>query len=327
MRFDNILIDVSNLFHRGYAVMSSMTHVMSDGTEMVTGGIYNSIRMIQKIESEYLSPGGMLYLLFDNCFASDDRRKIIDPMYKANRTKADVSFARSLDLFQLIALSYKDNWVIVNRQGYEADDLVYPIVSSIDGTSLLISNDMDWMRALSETVSVGKYEEGGYVIYDRERFKNKMGFYPSLSGMCIYKSFRGDTSDNIPAGVSGMRSKDLSMILDKYVSDRPPLDIMKDIIRDVDTLDLSDAWKDKIRENKSRLLLNCRLVDYLHIGKDEMADAMFSSRFQPRVLYTMYESLGFDVSKIDPRVMQFFEKREKKISDDSFFQKSMIPRI
>jgi DNA polymerase I len=294
-----------------------MTAVLEDGMKIVTGGIYNSLRMIQRIERDFLQPEGEVYFLFDNSHSGLNRRKEIDPEYKANREKKDESFYRSLDYLHLIILNYKDNYRTVKVEGMEADDLVDTMVKmNPDDSILLVSNDLDWFRAIRENVHVAKYEEKDYHIYDRQGFIDKYGFEPAVNKMCLYKSFKGDAGDNVPIGVEGIRTTVLIRLISEF-------DSIQDIYRHVDDLDyVSPAFKEKIKENTPRLLMNYRLVNYLDISPEEIEENTYICSFNPSTLNSIYKTLDFEISKIDPRVYQFFPKKEK----GSFFKLEKIPR-
>lgn len=323
-RYSSILIDAYNLYYRAYSVATGSNTV--DGSP-VSRGIYTALRMVQRLESIYLKDGGRVYLLFDNCTSSDSRRVEIDPEYKASRTRADEQLYRSLDMFQMVALSYKDNWAVVYRQGYEADDLVFPLLSIVEGRILMVSNDLDWSRAITTESDLARHESGEYVVYNRSSFRERYGYYPSLNAVCIYKSLRGDSSDNIPSGVPGIRTEDIVYLIDRYSeSDGSPERVIAHMIEDIGSTRLSDTWKKKIYEQRARIMLNCRLVNFLPLGRESVQESIFRSRYQPKVLYDLYTSLGFDIDRIDRRVAQLYQKVETVEDSSSFFRKQQIPR-
>lgn len=317
MKYQKIFIDISNFYHRGFYTGQSMTATLEDGMEIVTGGIYNSLRMIQRIERDFLQPEGEVYFLFDNCHSGMNKRKEIDPDYKANREKKDEAFYRSLDYLHLILLNYKNNYKTVKVEGSEADDLVDTLVKmNPDDSILLVSNDLDWFRAIRDNVHIAKYEKGNYHIYDKAVFIEKYGFEPTVNKMCMYKSFKGDSGDNIPIGVEGIRTTVLVRLVSEF-------DSIQDIYRHVDDLDyVSPTFKERIKENTPRLLMNYKLVDYLDISPEEIEENTYICSFNPSTLNSLYKTLDFEISKIDPRVYQFFPKKEK----GSFFKLEKIPR-
>lgn len=318
MKYQKIFIDVSNFYHRGFYTGQSMTNVMEDGLEIVTGGIYNSLRMIQRIERDFLNQNGEVYFLFDNCHSGLNRRKEIDPEYKATREKKDEAFYRSLDFLHLIFLNYKNNYRTVKVEGMEADDLVDTMVKmNPEDSILLVSNDLDWFRAIRDNVHVAKYENNDYHIYDKQGFIDKYGFEPTVNKMCMYKSFKGDSGDNVPIGVEGMRTNVLVKLITEF-------DSIQDICRHVDELDyVSPLFKNRIKENAPRLLMNYKLVNYLDVTEEEIEENTYICSFNPTTLNSLYKSLGFEISKIDPRVYQFFPEKKNK---GSFFKLEKMPR-
>lgn len=296
-----------------------MTVSLDDKTETVTGGIYTSIKMVQRLERQYLEDEGEIYFIFDNVNSGENKRKIIDPDYKANRVAKDDSFYKSLDYFHFLLMNFKNNYVVVKRPGSEADDLVSPLIEEFKNDKiLLVSNDMDWFRGINENIHVAKYENKEYIIYTPEYFLNKFGFKASEKSICIYKAFRGDTSDNIPKGVSGIRENIIvNLINDGYLS-------IKEILNNLHNIDyINSSWKEKIIENKPRLLLNEKLVAYEKVSMKELSDYIFVCKFSPKILKTLYKSLNFNISSFDPRIQQFFPEKKKA---SSFFEFETIPR-
>lgn len=323
IRYNKIAIDISNFYSRAYFAPGDQASViLPDGFELVTNGIKKSLKMLQRVEREYLAPGGEIYFLFDNCHSGINKRKEIDPDYKSNRTPREETFYRSLDFLHLIFMNYKDNYYTVKKQGSEADDLVESFTKKFaEDNILLVTNDFDWFRAISDTVHVAKYESNirNYYIYRPKDFEEKFGFSPTNEKMCIYKSFRGDKGDNIPNGCPGIRKKDLVRLIEDY-------DSIKQICLDAPNIEyLSATFRNKIVDNRSRLLMNYRLVDYISISQEDLEENTFKSSFRPKVLLNLYKSLGLDSKEIDPRVYHYFIRKEKKVG--SFFKPKKIPRV
>lgn len=323
MKYDNILIDISNLYMRAYSVNQDLTVELEDGTKIISGGIFTGIKMINSIENKFLKENGKMYFLFDNCHSGINRRKEIDPDYKSNRTKKDDNFYRSLDIFHMILLNYKDNYYCVQKEGCEADDLVDALIKSfpLDEDTLLVSNDMDWFRSISDYCHVAKYEMREYVIYKPIDFLEKFGFESSVKNIVLYKAFRGDASDNIPIGVPEIREKDLVRLVVDYNN-------MTDLLNRISNNSyISPLFKNRILENASRLLLNEKLVSFQEISKDEILESIYPCKFNMKTLHSLYKSLDFKISKIDPRVATFFHKEEKPRETSSFFQFDKANRL
>lgn len=315
-KFSKILIDISNVYHKNMHTNKNLTTTLEDGTSLITGGIFGTIRSINKLEREHGSDNCQVYLLFDNTTSGGNKRKEIDPEYKANREKKDHSFYKGLDYLRFILMNYKDNFIVSYRTGYEADDAVLPIISKFDKNEnvLLVSEDMDWARSLSDNVFWFTKKE----IWSSERFEEKYGFKPSNDSVVFWKSLKGDVSDNIPKGILGIREN----LVQQLIVDFKDVDEM---LNNLDNISyLSDKWKDKIRENKARLKLNAQLVDFITTADENIDEFIFPCEFKPNTLRTLYHALGFTISSFDPRLLKVFPP--KNASSDSFFNFQEIGR-
>jgi 5'-3' exonuclease len=278
---------------------------------MVTGGVLYSIRMIQGIEERYLSENGRVYFLFDNPSSGELRRKDIDPDYKKNRKKQDPKFYRGLDYLQLVFRNYKNGYRVIQRPESEADDLIFPILKSFEGHNhnvLLVSNDMDWGRAISDCVYWLVHLDGRDIIYDKDLFYNKFGFYPGYNEICLYKSLLGDKSDSIIPGVKGIPEQTVIAIIRQVNSTR-------NMFLKLDSIKIEDRWKQAIRQNRGRIQLNLMLVECQPLSDLDVRDYTVISEFNKKALLMYYRILGFDAGQIDPRLT----KEDKSLKDEDFF--------
>jgi 5'-3' exonuclease len=310
MRYSRILIDVSGIYYRAFSISR---HIVADveGRRMVTGGIFTSLKMIQRIESTYLSEDGRIYFLFDNPTSGETRRKDIDPDYKINRKKQDPQFFRGLDYLQLVLRNYKTGYRIIQRPETEADDFVFPILKSFEGHNhfvLLVSNDMDWSRAVADKVHWLVHSGDKDIIYDNDLFYNKYGFFPGHNEVCLYKSLRGDESDNITAGVKSIPEQVVLTIIREAKS-------VQNMFLKLNDLQIDDHWKKAIRQNKGRIQINLMLVDYQPLSMTDVRECTVISEFNKDALLMCYRIFGFDINQIDPRLI----KEDKPLQDEDFF--------
>lgn len=315
MKFSHILCDVSNIYHANWCTNNNLSTTLEDGTTMITGGIYGAIRSINKLERDYGGDNCQIYLLFDNATSGTTKRKEIDPEYKSNRTKKDHTFYKGLDYLRFILMNYKDNYTVVYRPKFEADDLTLPIVSHIDKNEniLLVSQDMDWSRLMAPNV----YWFAKKKVWDIEMFEDHYGFAPNADAVVFYKSIRGDSSDGIPKGIPNIRENLVQQLIVDYKN-------VDDMLNNLDDISyLSDKWKDVIRENKARLKLNSQLVDFITTADEDIDEFIFPCEFKPNTLRTLYHALGFAVSTFDPRLLKVFPEKN---SSDSFFNFQEIKR-
>jgi len=318
-KYPRILIDVSGMYFRAY--MTSQ-HLVSDveGKRMVTGGIFTSIKMIQRIEREYLDVDGRIYFLFDNALSGEDRRKDIDPGYKINRRKRDPQFYRGLDYLQLVLLHYATGYRIVRCPSLEADDLVAPILESFKDnnySTLLVSNDMDWSRAINDSTHWMTRKNSQDIIYTKQKFYEDYGFYPGLNEVCLYKAIRGDVSDNIPAGIKNIPE---NIVLD-VINQAKSVDNMFLYFND---LNIPSQWKDEIRQNKGRIYLNLRLVNYQPLSVATCREHTTISEFNESMLNMFYRILNFKPEVIDERL----RGSDTPIKEEDFFKDyDIYPRV
>jgi len=319
MKYDRILIDVSNMYYRAFSVSQNLTAEV-DGELMSTGGIYTVLKMFKRIRETYLAENGRIFYLFDNATSSDQRRKEIDPEYKANRAKQDPVFYRGLDYLYLVLQVLNDGDRLIRRPGSEADDLVYPVLKSFGDKGynvLLISNDLDWSRSMSEKVHwmIRDHATKKDVIYTRETYKEKFGFVPSNDTVCLFKAIKGDDSDNIPVGVKNLKTETVLGIIRQAQS-------VENLYIHLAELDLSDKWKQAFEENKGRVLLNYQLVSFQELTVSETREFTEVTVFNKKVLGMLYRTLKFNAEKLDSR----FVPKVEEVKTEDFFGAEKFPR-
>lgn len=321
MKYDVLLIDLQNLYCRAYFANESLT--FDNGHEVIkTGGIFSSIMMIKRFIRDYLEKDGHVYILADNPTSKLQDRKLIDPSYKLNRIERPREFYRGLELLSAILLSYEDNFHYIQVPGIEADDFVPTIIDMIntDKNILLISSDMDWARSIN-------YHNHKVIWYNFKEeineniFESMFNFPPTEQNIISYKTYRGDKSDNIESGLPNIRERLILKMLEYGTVD--------DILNDIDIIDfIPKEWKEIIKSRKSRLLLNQQLVSFYPIELSKIKEFLVTCKYKPFTLKILYESIGFDIHKIDSRVYDIMrEKKEsKKKSDEEFDEFFRIPK-
>lgn len=287
-KYSNIVFDMSNLYHRAYAVGKKRVNSLNDGTKLSSGAVEELISIINGLLKKYGSDDTTCYFLFEGGPSSRsdrefNKRREIDPEYKSNRKHKDTVFYRGLELIELILMNYSDNFVVIHFPGYESDDLVQPLLRNIeDGYTLLVSNDMDWCRSITDVIHILKDNQ----IIDSNDFRDSYGFSPNEHTICMYKAFRGDKSDDIPKGVPGIREKVLVHMINEY-------DSLNDLFYNMESdPTIGDIWVERIKENKARLRLNYKLVAFLDVADNELSNHTHICEFNMKALGKLYESLG-----------------------------------
>ena len=143
------------------------------------------------------------------------------PDYKGTRAPTDQSLIDQIPMVEEVLNSF--NIPIIKKEGYEADDILGTLSKLISEGKwqdenmemYILSGDKDLLQLIKEKVYVclpnGSFKN--IVVYDREKVKNKYGYYPEQ--VVDYKAIVGDNSDNIP-GIKGVGDKSAITLLNKY---------------------------------------------------------------------------------------------------------------
>ncbi len=318
MLYKNIIIDGNNLYEKNFYKFKYLTIKLSNTVTIVTGGIYGFIRSINRIEKKYLSRNGKIYILFDNVNSKVEQRKNIDPEYKANRIKKNSLFYKSLSILQYLLINYKDNLILMYKTSYEADDLVKPIISIIDKseTILLVSEDQDWARLINYRDRIIHWFAKKSIFTPKEYY-NKYHYLPSENTITLYKTIRGDVSDNIPIGVSNILEKDLLRLISEYKD-------IYDLLLNINNIEyLSDIIKENFISNQARLRLNYQLISFQEINIKDLTSFIYYTKFNSKILKIIYNDLKFNINLIDSR---FDGMEEEDNSSFDFFKMKKLNR-
>lgn len=293
MKYDNILIDLCDYYHRSFAIKQKE---ISDGRTLLNETVILTIKQVLNLKKNYLEDNGILWVLLDNPLSKKINRKLLDPSYKSNRIKESDPFYRGLDYTFIILSKYDSNINCVRIKSLEADDLVKPIIDEFipNENNLLASADMDWARCMSENT----HWLSRTGVYTQETFKDKYKFIPNENTVTLYKSIQGDTSDNIPA-IKGINEQTTLNIIENYFN---VYDIFESIKRkDKKSELLSEYTKKHLIDNKDRLILNHQLIYFNNVSKQEISSAIIKGQFNETALKIFYEQLNFPAS-FDKRI-------------------------
>lgn len=282
-KFHYLVVDSNNLFYR-VALDSIKTENITQLYDDVIGKpVVAFFERIKDLQNKYAYDTSEIYFLFDNPGSVFYKRREIDSSYKHKReqTRLNSLFLSTINLIKQIALSYSDSYRTLQVEGYEADDLVKPLLSDFNldyyKNCLLISNDLDWSRAMSDNTYWYNHKK----LYDKDYFHKKYGFVPSEKSVILWKSITGDSSDCIEPGLKNVPKDIVQYIVKTYFS--------VDGLISNSRLDpnLNKHWKEKIVENADRLRLNSQLVGFVpfqediqtHIRKGTKDDGMMNLYF------------------------------------------------
>jgi len=205
LKYEALLLDCFNLVHKLHDRQESPAVVGPKAIypELVSA----SIEKIKDLTTRFSVEGGRTYLLFDyfspssavkKPFKNFSGRKQVSENYKSSRTMASQEFMNSLAIIRYYFLAQTANYITIQVQNREADDLVAPVLTYLEPgvRALLVTNDSDWTRYLSSTVHYLPHLDGE--PRTPNDFLEEHGYVPTVNTVTIFKAIFGDAADDIP---------------------------------------------------------------------------------------------------------------------------------
>lgn len=212
-----VLIDSNAIVHRAYHAIPALSNKKGELLNAVYGFSLIFLNMLREIKPTHMVAA------FDVKGPTIRHEKFKE--YKAKRIKKPEEFHEQFPKVKEVLSAF--NIPILEKQGYEADDIIATICKKAEGLVdeiIIVTGDMDALALVNTPVSpsrkraevkvwamkqgLTKYEE-----YDEKKAIQRYGFDPKL--LSQYKGLRGDSSDNIP-GVAGIGEKSATDLIIKY---------------------------------------------------------------------------------------------------------------
>lgn len=283
MKYRAILIDALNLLYR-------LREQHNEASKITTKYVYRElvarfIAFMDALQSQYLAEEGEVFFLFDHSPSGHDHgksyrnigRKQIDSRYKENRQRDTKEFYNTFDLLKYYYLTNKSHYISLQAQGYEADDLVRPILHYAlpkNCRILMVTNDYDWTRYLTETTDwLPNLGQQPATIQDYIEAK---GYKPTEQSVLIYKAVFGDKSDNIP-GLLTESPKHVAEMIDILADESVTTDTI--IFRSFESgrLSTSSIYK-AVHENEKQFRVNIQLIEPVNIEEAHLRAIMCRGR-------------------------------------------------
>lgn len=193
------IIDSYALAHRSYHALPPLTSPEGVLVNGVYGFMLIFLRMLKDLNPDYV------LATFDMAAPTFRHKEYKE--YKAKREKMPDNFYEQI---QIIKNLLKEFGVpILEKEGYEADDIIGSIVEKIKDKNVecvIVTGDLDTLQLVNEKVSVYTFRRGlqDRFIYDIEKVKERFEIEPEQ--LIDWKALRGDPSDNVP-GVPSVGEK------------------------------------------------------------------------------------------------------------------------
>ena len=202
-----ILIDGNSLINRAFYALPMLNNVKGEPVNAVYGFANMLIRAINDYKPDYIA------VAFD-LHAPTFRHKMYAE-YKAGRRKMPDELASQLPILKdMLRLM---NIKILEKETYEADDIIGTMSRRFPVKSIILTGDRDSLQLINDNVDVYLTKRGlsEILAVNDENIVENFGF--NASQVVDFKSLAGDSSDNIP-GVPGIGEKTAVDLLQKYGS-------------------------------------------------------------------------------------------------------------
>lgn len=232
-----LVVDGNSILNRAFYGIRLLT--TKDG--QFTNAIYGFLTMLLKIQED-VAPDAVA-IAFD-LKAPTFRHNAYDG-YKSNRKGMPEELHQQLqplkDLLTLLG------YTIITKEGYEADDILGTLshTCKVNGDEcVLATGDRDSLQLINDKVTVRlastKGGKANAILYDEKKIMEDYGVTPRQ--LIEIKAIQGDSSDCIP-GVPGIGPKGAGDLIQRFNN----LDY---IYENLDTIDIKDGMRKKLRENK-----------------------------------------------------------------------------
>ncbi len=304
-----LLVDGHALLHRGFHAFYGLKSM----DDFPTGAIFGFISILlthwQKYKPDHIvvawdTPGPTV-------------RHSYYEQYKGTRKEIDTDLVSQIEPVRNFITAL--NIPIIEHSNYEADDMIgsFCLKYGSKYEIMILTGDVDELQLLAEHVSVtllkSKQES---ITLSASSFKKDWGFAP-LS-LIDYKSFRGDSSDNIP-GVKGIGDKIATELIKEYGSTEKVYEAIEK-----GTLNQKPRIIDLLVNGKEQAFLSKKLATII---TDIAFDIDFSSKAGDFYLDTIIDLLHlYSINKFTTNLKNLCQKNLGSL-DTIFIPKAIDPAI
>ena len=277
-----MILDGNSIVNRAFYGVRQLN--APDGTP--TNGIYGFIAILQKLlDSE--KPEAV-------CVAFDLKaptfRHLKYDGYKAQRKGMPEELAVQMPILKEVLDAM--GIMRLELEGYEADDILGTagrICEEKNWDCRIVTGDKDSFQLISDTTHVchvkSRMGQTETTEYTPEVFFSEYGFAPLH--IVDLKALMGDSSDNIP-GVAGIGEKTAMDLIQRFTT-------LENIYSSLDTLDIKDSVRKKLREGRESAELSYWLATICREAPIEFdpESAKWDGGVKPE-LFGIFKRLGFN---------------------------------
>lgn len=277
-----LIIDGNALIHRSFHALPPLTNNKGEMVNAVFGFTSSLLKAWKELKPTHI------VATFD--LSGPTFRDKMYKAYKATRVKAPQELYDQIPRVKELVKSF--NIPIVEKQGYEADDVIGTITKKEkDVDKIILTGDMDTMQLVDERTKVYTLRKGlsDTATYDEHGVKERYGLRPDQ--IIDFKALRGDASDNIP-GVRGIGEKTAADLLQKFETLEELYTALADNTKKAQ--EIKEGMKDKLLKFKSDAFLSKKLATIERDApvKFSLSDAAVHKYDRQKVV-GMFQDLGF----------------------------------
>lgn len=277
-----MILDGNSIVNRAFYGVRQLN--APDGTP--TNGVYGFLAILRKLLDN--EKPDSVFVAFD--LKAPTFRHLKYAAYKAQRKGMPEELAVQMPLLKqtLDAMGIQR----LELEGFEADDILGTVGKRCEKEGwdcLIVTGDKDSFQLISDRTHVchvksrmGKTETREYTP---ELFFEEYGFSPKH--IVDLKALMGDSSDNIP-GVPGIGEKTATDLVQRFTT-------IDDIYAGLDTLDIKDSVKKKLRDGEDSARMSFELATICTDVPVEFSprDGIWHDDYKPE-LYGVLKRLGFN---------------------------------
>ncbi len=241
-----LVLDGNSIINRAFYGIKLLS--TKDG--QYTNGLYGFLTILQKLRDE-VKPDGIA-AAFDMHAPTFRHKEYAD--YKAGRKGMPEELRTQMPILkQLLTLM---GCHVVEKEGFEADDILGTLSRAAKQSGdecFIATGDRDSLQLVEDGVTVllagTKMGRPETTVYDKAAIEEKYHLTPSQ--LIDLKALMGDASDHIP-GVPGVGEKTALDLMQRFGS-------LDAIYEQLDTLDIRESLREKLRAGKESAYLSQRL--------------------------------------------------------------------
>lgn len=268
------LIDGSAYIYRAYHAITPLSNNEGLPTHAVYGFTNILLRVIKEKNPAYMA------VAFD--VKGPTFRSKIFAEYKANRPPMPDDLACQIPYVKEVVEAH--NILTLERQGYEADDLIASAVHRLSEKNIpvvIVSGDKDLLQLVSEKVSF--WDPMQDKVLTPETVIKKYNVTPAQ--LLDFFALVGDSSDNVP-GVSGIGPKTAEKLINQFGS-------LENLYSGLDQI-TQGKLKEKLEANKENAFLSRRLIKLVQdLEIPTASNDYLLPEPNPAKLRELYTYLGF----------------------------------